>query len=208
VTGDQLSIAVQLILAGLLGRAGVRSLHDPGRAAVVLGQLGLVRRPPRPLGMLVGVVEVAIAVAVLAPSTRRAGAMAAALLSACLIALLAWRWWHGQDLQTARPWWPGLVTAGAVLVAAAPQARADLVVYLQASTIASTAVAAALLAVMRRSLATTRRQLGDDVGWEWTTRPAGAAEVAGSLPRSAPPIDPDVPGGQSGQPTRPPTRYP
>src|SRR5712691_8354431 len=76
------SLTGALALSGLFGWAGLNKIRQPYLAAVAAFNLRVVGRPLKAAGVLIGVVEGALAAGLLLPATRPLAGIAAAIVSA------------------------------------------------------------------------------------------------------------------------------
>lgn len=84
-------------LAGILLWASVFKLTHPWYAAISAANLGVVRRPSRSVGYLIGVLEAMIAAAILWPGFRRTGLLIAAAIFVVFSVLLALALRHSPE---------------------------------------------------------------------------------------------------------------
>src|SRR5918996_1765177 len=93
---DSLVLAMRLVLAGVFATAGVAKLLDLTGSRRALEDFGVPGRLARPGGVLLPLFEIAIAAALLFPSSARWGAFAAAGLLGAFIVVIANALAHGR----------------------------------------------------------------------------------------------------------------
>jgi uncharacterized membrane protein YphA (DoxX/SURF4 family) len=82
-------LCARLILAGVFALASVAKLADLRGSRAAVAGFGVPERVASPLGMLLPVAELAVAVALLPASTARVGALGAGVLLALFVAAIA-----------------------------------------------------------------------------------------------------------------------
>jgi uncharacterized membrane protein YphA (DoxX/SURF4 family)/thiol-disulfide isomerase/thioredoxin len=93
---ETLVIGLRLVLAGVLGTAGVAKLLDLSGSRQALEDFGVPLRLARPGGVLLPISELVIAVSLLFPPTARWGALAAAGLLGLFVVVIANALAHGR----------------------------------------------------------------------------------------------------------------
>ena len=86
---DTLALALSLLLAGVFAVAGVAKLRDAEGSRQALEDFGVPARFSRVGGVLLPLIEIAVAIALMVPATARWAALAAAALLAAFMVAIA-----------------------------------------------------------------------------------------------------------------------
>lgn len=179
LTHPALVLGCVLWLAGLFASAGLSKLRHPYVAAAAAVNFRVARRPRKAVGLVIGAVELAIAVALLA-SPRPAVAIVACVLGVVFFVVIALALGRGERFpcgcfgDSVEEIGPAALVRSGLMIAAGMEIAlvgrpeiASIGLWSQGAAVAALALGLPILMASMREIRAATLRLDDSLDWEW-----------------------------------------